>query len=77
MRHSPVDQVLTLGDRQRGKRALPILGFAHQVKQRLDGPGKLGIELQGAFGKLASRLRLAFALGLEEEAAQPQLFGIR
>ena len=77
LRHGLVEQILTLGDRQRGERALPILGLAHQIEQGLDRPGELAIELQGTFGKLARRLRFAFALGLEEEAAQPQLGGVR
>ena len=56
---------------------MPIAGPALQIEQGLHRPGELGIELQGALGELARGLRFAFALGLEEEAAQAELLGVR
>src|SRR6516164_1232698 len=65
-----VDQIVTLANRQRVERALPIPRAALQVEQRLDGPGKPRVELERPLGELARRLPLALALSLQKEAAQ-------
>ena len=39
--HGLVDQVVALADRQRVERALPVLGPALQIEQRLDRPAEL------------------------------------
>ncbi len=52
-------------------------GPALQVEQRLDRPGELGIEPQGALGELALYLVLALAAGFEKQPAQAELLGVR
>ena len=71
-----VDEVLAPRDGQRVERALPVLGAALQIEQRLDRPVELGIELQRALGELARGFLLALALGLQEQAAQAELLGL-
>ena len=63
-------------DGERLQRAGPIRLAALQIEQRVDRPGELGVERDGALGKVARGLRLALALRLEEKAAQAQLLGV-
>ena len=74
--HRLVDQAVAATDRKGVERALPVAGMALQIEQRLHRPAELGVERQGTLRELPRGLRLAFALRLEEQAAQAELLGI-
>ena len=50
--------------------------LALQIEQRVDRPGKLRVERHRALGEMPRSVDFAFALRLEEEAAQAELLGI-
>src|SRR5690606_8036911 len=70
-----LEMAVALAGGERVECACPVRSPALQLEKRIDRPSELRIEPQRALRDLARCLVLAFALGLEEEAAQAELLG--